>query len=77
MFSVHYPLFIVSQYLITFGFKHVTAIEWEIISSTRILLVAVLGPVIAMDPALSDSGWTGPFLILTGNVYLTLRKAGR
>ncbi|MCK4767524.1 MAG: DMT family transporter [Desulfobacula sp.] len=68
---------IVGQYLITLGFKYVTAIEGGIISSTRILLAAVLGPVIAMDPALSASGWTGAFLIFTGNVYLTLRKTGR
>ncbi|MBU8848449.1 MAG: DMT family transporter [Desulfobacterales bacterium] len=68
---------IVGQYLITLGFKYVTAIEGGIISSTRILLAAVLGPVIAMDPILSASGWTGAFLIFIGNVYLTLRKTGR
>ena len=68
---------IAGQYLITLGFKYVTAIEGGIISSTRILLAAVLGPVIAMDPALSASGWTGAFLIFAGNVYLTLRKAKR
>lgn len=68
---------IVGQYLITLGFKYVTAVEGSIISSTRILLAAILGPVIAMDPALSVSGWTGAFLIFSGNVYLTLRKAKR
>lgn len=62
------------QYLITIGFKYVTAIEGGIISSTRILLAAVLGPVIAMDPSLSVSGWAGAFLIFTGNIYLTVRK---
>jgi drug/metabolite transporter (DMT)-like permease len=65
---------VVGQYLITIGFKYVTAIEGGIISSTRILLAAVLGPVVAMDPALSVSGWIGAFLIFAGNVYLTLRK---
>lgn len=65
---------IIGQYLITIGFKYVTAIEGGIISSTRILLAAVLGPVIAMDPSLSMSGWTGAFLIFAGNVYLTIRK---
>ncbi|MBU0463753.1 MAG: DMT family transporter [Proteobacteria bacterium] len=68
---------IVGQYLITIGFKYVTAIEGGIISSTRILLAAVLGPVIAMDPALSVSGWIGAFLIFSGNIFLTLRKAKR
>ena len=66
---------IIGQYLITIGFKYVTAIEGGIISSTRILLAAVLGPVIAMDPVLSASGWTGAFLIFSGNIFLTLRKA--
>lgn len=68
---------IVGQYLITLGFKYVTAIEGGIISSTRILLAAMLGPVIAMDPALSASGWAGAFLIFSGNIFLTVRKARR
>lgn len=66
---------IAGQYLITLGFKYVTAIEGSIISSTRILLAALLGPVIAMEPALTFSGWTGAFLIFSANVYLALRKA--
>ncbi len=68
---------IVGQYLLTIGFKYVTAIEGGIISSTRILLAAVLGPVIAMDPDLSASGWIGAFLIFSGNIFLTIRKAKR
>ncbi|MCG8529922.1 MAG: DMT family transporter, partial [Desulfovibrionales bacterium] len=48
---------IVGQYLLTMGFSHVTAIEGGIISSTRILLAAILGPFIALDPALPPSGW--------------------
>ncbi len=66
---------IAGQFLITIGFKYVTAIEGGIISSTRILLAALLGPILAMDPALSYVGWTGAVLIFSGNVYLTLRKA--
>ncbi len=66
---------IIGQYLLTIGFKYVTAIEGGIISSTRILLAAILGPVIAMDPALSLSGWLGVCLIFSANVYLTMRKA--
>lgn len=68
---------IAGQYLLTVGFKYVTAIEGSIISSTRILLAAMLGPFIAMDPALSFYGWVGAFLIFSGNVVLTLRKTGR
>ncbi len=66
---------IAGQYLITLGFKYVTAIEGGIISSTRILLAALLGPLIALDPALSVNGWIGALLIFIGNVGLTLRKA--
>lgn len=66
---------ITGQYLLTIGFKYVTAIEGGIISSTRILLAAILGPFIAMDPSLSLSGWAGAFLIFAGNVFLTMRKA--
>jgi len=66
---------IAGQYLLTIGFKYVTAIEGGIISSTRILLAAMLGPVIAMDPSLSLSGWIGAFLIFAANIYLTTRKA--
>jgi len=65
---------IAGQYLITIGFKYVTAVEGGIISSTRILLAALLGPFLAMDPALTATGWTGAFLIFAGNVYLTVRK---
>jgi len=68
-------LAIIGQYLLTMGFKYVTAIEGGIISSTRILLAAILGPIIAMDPALSVSGWLGAFLIFSANIYLTMRKA--
>jgi drug/metabolite transporter (DMT)-like permease len=69
-------LFSVSgQYLLTIGFKYVTAIEGGIISSTRILLAAILGPFIVSDPALSLLGWTGAILIFSGNIYLTIRKS--
>ncbi len=68
---------IVGQYLLTYGFKYVTAIEGGIISSTRILLAALLGPFIAMDPALTPLGWAGAFLIFAGNVGLTVRKSKR
>ncbi|MCK5096989.1 MAG: hypothetical protein KAR45_02740 [Desulfobacteraceae bacterium] len=66
---------IAGQYLITIGFKYVTAIEGGIISSTRILLAAILGPFIVSDPALSLFGWIGAILIFSANIYLTLRKS--
>jgi drug/metabolite transporter (DMT)-like permease len=66
---------IAGQYLLTIGFKYVSALEGGIISSTRILLAAMLGPFIAMDPSLSRSGWIGAVLIFVANVYLAARKA--
>nr|AGF93287.1 membrane protein containing DUF6, transmembrane [uncultured organism] len=62
------------QYLITLGFRYVTAVEGGIISSTRILLAAMLGPVVAGDPPLAVAGWLGALLIFTANVVLTVRK---
>ncbi|MCD4741542.1 MAG: DMT family transporter [Desulfobacteraceae bacterium] len=66
---------IAGQYLITVGFKYVTAIEGGIISSTRILLAAILGPFIVSDPALSVSGGVGALLLFGCNIYLTLKKS--
>lgn len=68
---------IVGQYLITLGFNYISAVEGSIISSTRILLAALLGPFIASDPWLSFNGWIGALLIFGANVYLALRAAGK
>lgn len=65
---------IAGQFLLTQGFKYVTAIEGGIIASTRIFLAAILGPFLVMDPALSLAGWVGAFLIFAGNVLLTVKK---
>ncbi len=63
------------QYLLTYGFRFVTAVEGSIISSSRILLAALLGPVILADPALTPSGWIGAVLIFAANVVITASKA--
>jgi drug/metabolite transporter (DMT)-like permease len=42
---------IAGQFLITLGFRYVTAVEGGIISSTRILLAALLGPWLAAEPS--------------------------
>lgn len=65
---------IAGQYLITVGFRYVTAVEGSILSSTRILMAAFAGPLIAIDPALSMRGWSGAVLIFAANAYLALRK---
>jgi drug/metabolite transporter (DMT)-like permease len=63
------------QYLLTYGFRFVTAVEGSIITSSRILLAAILGPVIVADPALTFSGWIGAVLIFAANVVLAMRRA--
>jgi drug/metabolite transporter (DMT)-like permease len=63
------------QYLLTYGFRFVTAVEGSIITSTRILLAALLGPLVVADPWLTPSGWIGALLLFTANVALALRKA--
>lgn len=65
---------IAGQFLITIGFRYVTAVEGGVISSTRILLAALLGPWLAADPSLGPAGWIGALLIFAANVVLTLRK---
>ncbi len=66
---------VLGQYLLTYGFYFVTAVEGAVISSTRILLAAILGPIIASDPALSIAGWSGALLIFGANICLGYRKA--
>jgi drug/metabolite transporter (DMT)-like permease len=63
------------QYLLTLGFKYVTAVEGSIISSSRILMAAVLGPWVAMDPPLNMSGWIGALMIFLANIVLAVRKS--
>ncbi|MBW1635300.1 MAG: DMT family transporter [Deltaproteobacteria bacterium] len=66
---------VAGQYLLTFGFLYVTAVEGSIISSSRILLAALLGPVLVSDPPLALSGWCGALLIFLANSALALRKS--
>lgn len=65
---------ITGQYLLTMGFKYVTAVKGGILSSFRILVSAVLGPLITSDPALTISGWIGALIILGTNIYFISRK---
>jgi len=68
---------IAGQFLITLGFRYVTAVEGGVISSTRILLAALLGPWLAWDPWLGPAGWTGALLLFGANVVLAARKRRR
>jgi len=65
---------VLGQYLLTYGFLYVTAVEGSIISSSRILMAALLGPLLVADPSLTISGWCGALLIFTANAVLALRK---
>ncbi len=65
---------VLGQYLLTYGFLFVTAVEGSVFSSSRILIAALLGPVLVADPPLSWTGWLGALLIFGANVALALRK---
>ena len=65
---------VLGQYLITFGFRYVTAVEGSIITSSRILLAAILGPYLINDPHLALAGWAGAVLIFVANVALAMNK---
>jgi drug/metabolite transporter (DMT)-like permease len=67
-------LSISGQYCMTYGHRYVTAVEGSIVASTRILIAAFLGPVIATDPPLTLRGWIGAGLIFAANLALALRK---
>ncbi|MCP5408761.1 MAG: DMT family transporter [Chromatiaceae bacterium] len=66
---------VLGQYLLTYGFLFVTAVEGSIISSSRILMAALLGPLLVGDPALTLTGWCGALLIFAANSALAYRKA--
>ena len=66
---------VLGQYLLTYGFLYVTAVEGSIISSSRIFMAALLGPLLVADPALTVTGWCGALLIFSANAILALRKA--
>lgn len=65
---------VAGQYLLTYGFYYVTAVEGSIISSSRILLAALLGPFLAAETPLTMVGWCGAILIFGANAALAYRK---
>ena len=66
---------VLGQYLLTYGFLYVTAVEGAIISSSRILLAALLGPVLVAEPPMDATGWLGALIIFAANIALALRPA--
>lgn len=65
---------VLGQYLLTYGFLYVTAVEGAVISSSRILMAALLGPVLVADPPLTYTGMVGAFVILAADIALAIRK---
>ena len=65
---------VLGQYLLTYGFLYVTAVEGAVISSSRILIAALLGPLLVADPPLTAAGWLGTLILFVANVFLALRK---
>ena len=68
---------VAGQFLLTIGFRYVTAVEGSIISSMRILLAALLGPLLAGEPALAAAGWVGAMLLFGANAMLAVRHRPR
>jgi len=66
---------VLGQYLLTYGFLFVTAVEGSIISSSRIFMAALFGPLLVGDPALTVTGWCGALLIFAANSVLAYRKS--
>jgi drug/metabolite transporter (DMT)-like permease len=65
---------VAGQFLITIGFRYVTAVEGSIISSMRILLAALLGPFLVGELFLNTSGWVGAMLLFGANALLAARR---
>ena len=65
---------VAGQYLLTIGFRYVTAVEGSIISSMRIFLAAFLGPFVASEPTLTKAGWIGALLLFCANAVLAYRR---
>jgi len=66
---------VIGQYLLTYGFLYVTAVEGSIISSSRIIIAAIFGPLLVGDPALTLIGWCGALLIFGANTVLAYRRS--
>lgn len=65
---------VAGQYLLTYGFFYVTAVEGSVISSSRILFAALLGPVLVAEAPLTLVGWCGAILIFGANAALAYRR---
>lgn len=65
---------VAGQFLLTIGFRYVTAVDGSIISSMRILLAALLGPFVVGELPLNAAGWLGALLLFGANAVLAVRR---
>jgi len=65
---------VAGQFLLTIGFRYVTAVDGSIITSMRIFLAAFLGPFVVGELPLNAAGWVGAVLIFGANVVLAVRR---
>jgi drug/metabolite transporter (DMT)-like permease len=65
---------VAGQFLLTIGFRYVTAVAGNIISSMRILLAALLGPIVVGEHPLNATGWVGALLLFGANAVLAVRR---
>ncbi len=68
---------VAGQYLLTYGFLYVTAVEGAVVSSSRILIAALLGPLLVADPPLGWSGYLGALIIFGADIALAARAPAR
>jgi len=66
---------VAGQFLITVGFRFITAVEGSIISSMRIFIAAMLGPFVVGEPSLDTAGWIGASLLFAANAVLAIRRS--
>jgi drug/metabolite transporter (DMT)-like permease len=79
LLNLHYLLLcsifgVAGQFLLTIGFRYVTAVDGSVISSMRIFLAALLGPYVAGELPLSMAGWIGAVLLFGANAVLAVRR---
>jgi drug/metabolite transporter (DMT)-like permease len=66
---------VAGQYLLTQGFRYVTAVDGSIISSMRIIMAALLGPIVVGELPLDATGWLGALILFGANALLAVRRS--
>lgn len=64
---------VAGQFLLTVGFRFITAVEGSIIASMRIFIAAMLGPFVVGEAPLNTTGWIGASLLFAANAILAVR----